>query len=219
MIHKREFIMKEIDLSIWRRKAHYDFFSRMDYPQFNICFNIDITDMLSFVKEQKISFYYAMIYLSTKSANQIEEFRYRGRDGTVILHDTLNPAFSDMDKDDDLFKMVALNTGSNLKDFVSAAKNKADAQEEYFVASDFIGRDDYIYYTSIPWISFTHISHTISLNRNDSVPRISWGKYFDNDTRVMLPFSVQAHHAFVDGIHIGKFKEVLEHTMENIGSL
>ena len=62
----------------------------------------------------------------------------------------------------------------------------------------------------IPWIPFTHISHTISLNKNDSVPRLSWGKYYERDGRILLPYSVQVHHAFADGIHIARFRDALE---------
>ena len=31
-----------------------------------------------------------------------------------------------------------------------------------------------------------------------------------NPERIVLPYSVQVHHAFVDGIHIGRFKDALE---------
>jgi chloramphenicol O-acetyltransferase type A len=211
--------MKEIDLSAWKRKEHYAFFSRMDYPQFNICFDLNITHLLSVIKKEKLSFYYTLIYLSTISANEVEEFKYRARDGKVVLHDTLHPAFTDMDADSDLFKMVTVHMSGSLKEFVSAAKEKSLCQKEYFIPADFIGRDDYIYFTSIPWISFTHLSHTISLNKNDSVPRISWGRYYERDSEVLLPFSVQVNHAFADGIHIGRYKEALETNMKRVSEL
>lgn len=205
--------MKEIDIDSWKRKAHYLFFSRMDYPQFNICFDVDITEFLAKVKGLGLPFYYSMIHASTKAADGVEEFRYRARDGKVVLHESLTPAFTDMDRDSGLFRMVAVGMNDDIARFCAAAREKSAAQTEPFVASDFIGRDDYIYYTSIPWISFTHISHTISLNRNDSVPRLSWGKYYERDGRILLPYSVQVHHAFADGIHIARFKDALEHIL------
>ena len=30
----------------------------------------------------------------------------------------------------------------------------------------------------------------------------------------MLPFSVQAHHSFVDGIHVGKLVDLLQKTFD-----
>jgi len=211
--------MKEIDINNWKRREHFAFFSGMSYPQFNICFNIDITEFISAIKKENLPFYYTLIYLSTVSANRVEEFRYRIRGDKVVLHDSLTPSFTGMDDDSDLFKMVTVEMGSSLCDFTRAAADKSAKQKERFVVSDFAGRDDFIYYTSIPWISFTHISHTINLNRDDSVPRLAFGKYFKDGSRIMLPYSVQVNHSFVDGIHIGIFKERLEAGLNDIKSL
>ncbi len=89
-------------------------------------------------------------------------------------------------------------------EYINAA-DQARKQKEYFALNDHVRRDDLIYITCLPWISFTHISHTISLNKDDSVPRISWGKYFTENNKVLLPFSVQVNHALVDGVHIGQY--------------
>jgi chloramphenicol O-acetyltransferase type A len=208
--------MIEINLENWKRKEHYLFFSRMDYPHFNICFDIDITNLIPELKKTNLPFYYTMIYLSTISANEIIEFKYRQRNDKIILHEKINPAFTYMSNNSDLFKMIVTSIDVNLTDFVNHTKEKAENQKEHFNQNDFIGKDDYIYITSIPWIEFTHISHTIKLDKNDSVPRISWGKYYENGSRILLPYSVQVNHAFVDGIHISKYKEILEQNIKNI---
>jgi Chloramphenicol O-acetyltransferase len=205
--------MQTIDLENWKRREHFEFFYRMDYPQYNICANIDVTHLLYFVKENKIPFYYAMIYSVMKVTDQSENFRYRVRENKqVVLHDKLHPSFTDMSADatDDLFKFVTLDMQDDLFKFVKLAKETSEKQKLYFDYAPMIGRDDFIYITCIPWISFTHLSHTISINRNDSVPRISWGKYFEQEGKVLLPFSVQVHHAFVDGVHVGQYIEKLQ---------
>jgi len=211
--------MREIDITQWKRKEHFQFFHRMDYPQYNICFNLDITELLAEIKRKALPFNYSMIYLSTLSANQIEEFKYRIRDGKVVLHEIIHPSFTDMDDGDDYFKMVVVDMKSTLSDFIDTTKNKSKNQKKYFSFDELIGRDDFIYYTSIPWISFTHMSHTINLNKDDAVPRISWGRYYADDKKILLPYSVQVNHAFVDGIHIGKFKEKLEENMLKINDI
>lgn len=77
------------------------------------------------------------------------------------------------------------------------------------------GRDDLLYITSIPWISFTNITHPIQMTPVDSIPRISWGKYFEESGKVKLPLSVQVHHALVDGIHVGKFFNNIQEILDN----
>ncbi|MBP1640765.1 MAG: chloramphenicol acetyltransferase [Bacteroidetes bacterium] len=205
--------MHTIDLENWKRREHFEFFYRMDYPQYNICANIDVTHFLRFVKEHNLPFYYAMIYAVTKVTDECENFRYRVREGKqVVLHDKLHPSFTDMSSDstEDLFKFVTMDMEGTLFDFVHKAQEVSASQKCYFDFAPMIDRDDFLYITCIPWISFTHLSHTISINRNDSVPRISWGKYFEQDGKVLLPFSVQVHHAFVDGIHVGQYFEKLK---------
>ncbi|WP_428866904.1 CatA-like O-acetyltransferase [Clostridium sediminicola] len=52
------------------------------------------------------------------------------------------------------------------------------------------------------WVSFTSITHPIQMNPVHSVPRIAWGKYFEENGKIKLPLSVQVHHSLVDGIHV-----------------
>ena len=204
--------MKYIDLENWKRKEHYEFFHRMDYPQFNICMNLDVSNFVKFTKQKGLSFYYSMIYASTTVINQVENFKYRIRDDKVVLHDTIHPSFTDMNKDekDDLFKLITVELSNDIYEFEKIAKEESENQYDYFGLDKLIGRDDLIYITCIPCISFTHISHTISLNKNDSVPRISWGKYYKQGEKTLLPFSVQANHSFIDGYHVGCYIERLQ---------
>jgi chloramphenicol O-acetyltransferase type A len=203
--------MEFIDLATWKRKEHFEFFHRMDYPQFNICANIDVTNFLNFVRTKQISFYYAMIYAATYAANQIIDFRYRIRENKLILHDKLHPSFTDLnDNETDLFKLVTVEMKDDLLEFVKYAEAESNNQQNYFNLEKLAGRDDLIYITCIPWISFTHLSHTISLNKNDSVPKISWGKYFSENNKILLPFSVQVNHALMDGVHIGRYFSYLQ---------
>lgn len=201
--------MEVINIENWSRAEHFKFFRNMDFPQYNICMNIDITNFLSKVKEKKLPFYYAMIYATMSAANATEEFRYRFRSGDVILHDKIHPSFTEMTAGSELFKLVTLDLRDSMEEFVEAAKRKADSQTAHFPLDE-MNREDLVYITCIPWISFTHLSHTFSLKKDDAVPRLSWGKYYKDGDKVHLPYSVQVHHAFADGIHVGKFVERLQ---------
>lgn len=206
--------MEIINYDGWERRTHYQFFRRMDYAHYSISANLDITQFRHKTKMQKLPFYYAMIYAAVHAMNRTEAFRYRIRGDAVILHDCIQPAFTDLSPGSDLFKMVTVEMREDVTGFVQAACEKASEQTRYFVAEELSGRDDLVYITCIPRVSFTHISHTISLNKEDSVPRLAWGKYFPQDGRLLLPFSVQAHHSFVDGIHMGQYLSCLQDELD-----
>src|SRR4029077_13494317 len=74
-------------------------------------------------------------------------------------------------------------------------------------------RDDHdalIHFTTLPWISFTSFSHARNWGRDDSVPKIAFGKFIKAGERTLLPFSVEVHHALMDGLHVGRFVNWLE---------
>lgn len=207
--------MQYISLDTWKRKNHYNFFKKVDNPQFNICANVDVTNFIKFVKNNEISFYYSMIYASTYVMNEIEDFRYKIRDGEIILHDKLHPSFTDMSPGEDLFKIVTLGLGDSIIEFSNNAKEKSTNQKNYFPDVD-VNQDELIYFSCIPWISFTSISNEIVMNKEDSIPRISFGKYFYQDNKILLPYSIQVNHMLLDGVHVGKYMERLQEFLDQL---
>ena len=85
------------------------------------------------------------------------------------------------------------------------------------------GRDDLLYMTALPWVSFTSFNHPMRLHPADSVPRFAWGKFFQQGERLLMPLSVQGHHALMDGIHMGKYygevENILQHPEVFLGGL
>lgn len=212
--------MERIDMTAWNRREHYEFFSRADYPQFNVCANLDITRFRAAMKARGIPFYFAVMHAATRVANGIENFRTRIREDGVVLHERVHPSFTWMDEGEDLFRLICAELTPDMDDdiaaFAKAAGEKARSQTAFMPIEELSGRDDFLYITCLPWVAFTHISHTITLNRRDSVPRISWGKFFTEGGRVLLPFSVQVHHALADGLHVGRYYERLQALMDEM---
>lgn len=196
-----------IDEKNWKRAMHCRVFRDSVEPAFCVSFELDITHFLQQVRKQHYSFTFALIHSVTVCANQIEEFRYRFVDGEVVLYDQIDTAFTYLDKETELFKVVNVPMEAKLEDYLASAAKTAEEQKEYFTGP--LGRDVF-QFSPLPWVSFTHISHTNSGKRDNATPLIDWGKYFQRDEKIILPFSVQAHHSFVDGLHIGKLANALQ---------
>ncbi len=112
-----------------------------------------------------------------------------------------------MDKNTELFKVVNVDMQDTLESYISVAAQKAAYQKDYFTGP--LGNDVF-QFSPMPWVSYTHISHTNSGKKDNATPLFDWGKYFDRD------FSIQVHHSFVDGIHIGKLVDSLQNYLNNI---
>ena len=71
-------------------------------------------------------------------------------------------------------------------------------------------------YSAIPWIQYTHFARTIARCGVDSNPKISWGKYFKQEGRTLVPFSVQVHHGLMDGLYVGRYFEELQQCIDGL---
>ena len=198
---------KVIDMTNWKRALHCQIFRNSIEPSYCVTFELDITNFLVKIRPMEYSFTMALIFAVSKCANDIEEFRYRFVDGQIVLYDRIDTAFTYMDKDTELFKVVNVEMQDTLESYVAVATQKAINQKEYFTGP--LGNDVF-QFSPMPWVSYTHISHTNSGKKDNATPLFDWGKFFERDDKWILPFSVQVHHSFVDGIHLGKFADSLQ---------
>ena len=67
----------------------------------------------------------------------------------------------------------------------------------------------------MPWVSFTSVMHPLHMNPPDSVPRITWGKFFEEGPTLKMPLSVQAHHALLDGVHLGRYYSLVQEYLDH----
>lgn len=201
-----------IDETTWERAMHCTVFRNSVEPAFCVTFEADITEFLKTIREKKYSFTLAMVYAVCKCANEIEAFRYRFLDGRVVLFDSIDTAFTYLAPGAELFKVVNVPMTEGLDEYVKLAADTARAQQEYFTGP--LGNDVF-QCSPMPWVTYTHISHTNSGEKDNATPLFDWGKYHDKDGRTVMPVSVQAHHSFVDGLHIGQFAERLQDFLDH----
>jgi len=195
--------MKKVDWTRWKRAKHFQYFKGLDFPHFNVTAHVELTDFLPAIRERKESFFLCMVYTVAKVANEIPEFRLRIRGDEVVEHETVDPSFTIMTQEG-IFDFLEVPYVNELSVFLAKAREMKEAAEmgQRVKPQE---RDDVIYMTSLPWVSFTSIMHPVHLSPCDSIPRFAWGKYFEENGKIKLPFSVQAHHALMDGQHIGQY--------------
>ena len=206
--------MQFIKLETWDRAMHYQVFRNSLQPQYCVTFDLDITHFLPTIKEKGYSFTFAFVYAVTKCANQIKEFRCRFVDGKPAIFETINTSFTYLKKGTELFKVVNVPMQDSMEQYVALAQQTEENQSDYFTVST-MGNDIY-QFSPFPWVSYSHISHTDSGKKDNATPLFDWGKFYEKDQRILLPFSVQVHHSFVDGIHIGKLAQILQEYLDTI---
>lgn len=208
--------MTVIDKETWPRRGHYEFFAPMSNPFYSLIFPVDVTNLKSYTKRNKLSFYYSLVYLVTKAMDQVEAFRYKCRGEEIVLHDCLVPSFTDLKPGSELFHITTLEAGEDIADFCRRAGEASRAQTKFIDNGPWPG-DQLIYFTCQPWFPITSLTNERDLNPEDSVPRVAWGKYEEKDGRLMLSMSLELNHRLVDGVHVGQFYQRLNALMEALG--
>lgn len=182
----------------------------MNHPHFNITANVDVTSFVGEIKKKKLPLTYSLVHVLSETANEIKEFRWRIRNEEVIEHETVHPSFTVPTDEADVFSFCTVDFQRELKDFISEAERERSQMKKNPSIEDEPGKDDLLFMSAIPWVSFTSMQHAMSYHPHDSVPRISWGKFFQQEGKTMMPLSVQAHHALVDGRHMGAYFQKIE---------
>jgi len=203
----------ELDIDKWPRRTTYEFFKDYDDPFFNITANLDVSTVYRFCRQNGLAFSLATLYYSLVAANEILEFRIRLMDGRLVEFDRIH-ATQTILNDDETFSFAYFEMKDDVVEFNrsgQAALEKYKALKTYDVESN---RFDLIYYSVLPWVSFTSFKHASRLNKNQTVPRIVFGKLFDAGDRKLMPLSIEANHKIMDGFHVGRyftrFQEIID---------
>lgn len=205
---------QEIDLENWERRATFEFFKDYKDPFFNMAANLDVTRLYRFCKENAMPFSIAVLYFSIATANEIREFRLRMIGKKVVEFDRVE-ATQTILNDDNTFSFCYFPMEDSLEEFVETGLKSREKYRElksFDVESD---RLDLIYYSVIPWVSFTSFKHANSGDNRQTVPRMVFGKMFTQGDLRLMPFSVEAHHCLMDGYHVGRYFNLFQEKLDS----
>ncbi|NOQ27473.1 MAG: hypothetical protein GQ564_19090 [Bacteroidales bacterium] len=71
-------------------------------------------------------------------------------------------------------------------------------------------RKDVIHYSSVPWFKITGLSHARNYKFEDSVPKITFGKFELNGNKKIMNISINGHHGLLDGYHVGIYLKTFQ---------
>ena len=204
---------KYLDLETWARRDLFEFFRGYQNPYFNICTQLDITRLIEALRDRPgVSVSLAYHYFALRIANEIEPFHYRLEgDDSVIIHEVINGGTTVL-LPNETFTYAYFDYHEDFQQFITEAGEAIDRVRAEGSLKPTM-RYDLIYFTTLPWVSFTSFAHARTPGRGESIPRIAFGKFLREGDRIHLPISVEVHHALMDGLHVGRFFKSLEEAL------
>ena len=206
---------KIIDVYNWIRRTTFKYFSTFDNPTYSFNVKIDITNVLSFSKETKTSFFINFLFLISKVNNELKSLRLRYVDGEVRLYEKINPTFT-VKTEDGSFNNCFVEYTSVYEEFYKRCvkeiedNNKETKNPEEYNSTSY----DRFYSSCLTTIDI--ISMTQPLNTRDknsiNVPRIFWDKYIKIGDTYYLTLNITVSHILVDGEQLSEaFNKVREY--------
>ncbi len=203
--------MKIIDLQTWKRKEHFEFFSKMKSPFFGIVAEVDCTQAYAKAKQEQISFFAWYMHKSMVAVNQVEELKYRLVDDEIVCYDTLD-AGSTIGRPDGTFGFIYAEFSPDFNIF--NARLQQEILEVQACSGLRLNNEDLklslIRHSTLPWTNFTGLLHPTNLDPKESVPKITFGKFVVRGDKKFLPVSIEAHHGLVDGLHLSQYLQAFQ---------
>ncbi|MGV4414706.1 CatA-like O-acetyltransferase [Chryseobacterium sp. T1] len=201
----------EINLNSWNRKEHYEFFSKMDQPSFGIVAEVDCTAIYQLSKDKNQSFFAHYLHRSMVAVNQVDAFKLRIVDDKVYQYDIIH-AGSTIAREDGTFGFAFIEFSEDFDTFNNNLQNEILAVQNSTGLR--LSNEDLdvnlIRHSTFPWHHFSAILHPSNVNNKECIPRIVFGKFTEKNGRKMLPVSIEAHHALMDGHHIALYLDAFQ---------
>jgi chloramphenicol O-acetyltransferase type A len=209
-----------LDLAAWPRRDAFDYFRHFDKPFFNVCTRLDVTALCQAMQARgRGGLALAYHFIALRLCNAIEPLRYRIEGERVRVHPVVDGSTTVL-RDDGSFGFADLAHHADFETFAaagSAAIAAARAGHAPFAPKP----EDQacIHFTTLPWLHFTSFSHARNWGREDSVPKLAFGRIDSDGHRAWMPLSVEVHHALMDGLHVGRFVQAFEAVLQDPGPL
>lgn len=206
-----------IDLQKWPRGQMFSYFSAMAPTGYSMTVSVDVTGLRKTLKEEKMKFFPAYLWLVTRNLNRQTEFKIAVKDGVLGSYDVLTPLYASFHEDDHTFSLMWTAYTEDFRTFYQAyLDNRAAFGHVHGVLSQMQTPPPENAYTvsCVPWISFSHFAVHSYENKPYFFPSVEAGKFYEQGGRILMPLSITCHHATTDGYHVKCFLESLQQDMD-----
>ena len=197
-----------VDLSRDPRRDQFAYFQTLANPYVGVTVQVDVTELAERCRERGVSFFLAVLYAAVRAANAVPELRRRIRGDRVVEYDRC-PSSHTAALPDGTYCYCRLEADRPFGEFLPYAAAEQARVKEAPSLEDGEDGESLFFVSCVPWLSYTALTQPTPTPA-DSNPRITWGRWHRKEGRTLLPMTLLANHALVDGIHIARFYENLE---------
>lgn len=207
---------KEIDLDAWDRGELFRFYIENLRNVMSMTVEIDVTPLVAFVKARGLKFYPTMMWVVSKTINSHNEFKYGWNDGKLIRWEYVSPYYADFHMEDESFAKLVTEYSEDLNEFHNrylADKERYQALRAFDLTE--IPKNTFDV-SCLPWVKYKSFDIHVFDSGTYLAPVVAWGKYSLENDKIMMPLSMNIHHAVADGFHLCRFFNEVQELIKNL---
>lgn len=206
----------KIDFDSWNRREIFEAFEGYLYC---MTVELDVTEFLRTLQEQKKKFYPSICYCITKTVNENRYYRYARVQGQIGYWDRIQSHYTLLrNNTDHLFTHQRTLYDSDFSTYYNRfLRDKENAENGDSLYFDQSGAMDNVHISIMPNTVYTGLSYSKPASftkygtpNTSYVPFIMIGKYHEVNGRMKMPVTAEFHHAVNDGYHAEQFFQLLE---------
>ncbi len=205
-----------IDRETYYRKGVFRHFSEDCKCSTSMTARVDVTDLAAWSKQTGTKFYINFLYLLTKVLNSRDDYRmgYLWQTDELICYDQINPTQYVFHEDTETCTPVYTTYTEDYQLFYrNALEDVERAKQTREYGLDMAGHPNWFDASFISWLSYDSLNIELPDGYLFFAPIVNWGKYREENGRLMMPVSVRLNHAIADGYLVAKVFALLEKEM------
>lgn len=194
-----------IDVENWERKECFEHYFNNAKCTYSLTVNIDITNLIKYVKEKKLRLYPVFTWIVSKALNNHKEFKMAlNEKGEIGYFDEISPCYSVLNDKTKVMNDLLTEYNDDFNEFYEAMVNDLDMyKKDTSYRTNFV--NNFYLVSCVPWINYSSFNVNNETNMPMLFPMVTWGKFHDGDDKVIMPVSLQVHHSVADGYHCSLF--------------
>lgn len=205
-----------VNLNEWGRGSLFKFYIDKMRIVMSLTADVNVTNLRAYSKKNNLNFYPLMLWVVSKIINSHDEFKYSWDDaGNLIKWDFVSPSYTDFHADDENFVKMVTEYSDDLFEFCSRVDK--DRQRHKNEQAILVNQPPNFFDVScLPWIKYSHFDIHVFDKGKFLAPVITWGKFEEKDGKLIMPLTMNIHHAVADGFHLSRFFNEAQELMDSL---
>ena len=207
-----------VDKETYYRKGVFRHFSEDCKCSVSMTARIDVADLAAYSKEKGSKFYVNFLYLLSKTLNSRDDYKmgYLWQTNELICYDVINPTQYVFHEDTETCSPVYTTYAEDYDVFYAGALSDLEtAKKTREYGLDMANHPNWFDASYIPWLSYDSLNVELPDGHLFFPPIVNWGKYREENGRLLMPVSVRLNHAIADGYLVANVFRLLQKEIDS----